>query len=117
MNPFCVARLVEFFRKIKKWLEMARLPPVYLEKVEALERKFEVISVIFNKYNTEYSMLFVPRDTAQRPTSAGSGRPRSRKPNKYRKPVYCLWSCIHTLIVIFIIIKCVEFIVYKHSTV
>lgn len=63
---------------------MAKLPPVYLEKVEALERKFEVISVIFNKYTTEYSMLFVPRDHSQLPLSGGgsSSRPRSRKPNK-----------------------------------
>ena len=75
---------MEFFRKIKKWLEMARLPPSYLEKVEALERKFEVISVIFKKYNAEYSALFQPRDSTQRPSSGGGGsRPRSRKPNKY----------------------------------
>ena len=74
---------MEFFRKIKKWLEMARLPPSYLEKVEALERKFEVISVIFKKYNAEYSALFQPRDSTQRPSSGGGGsRPRSRKPNK-----------------------------------
>ena len=74
--------LVEFFRKIKKWLEMTKLPPIYLEKVEALERKFEVISVIFKKYKMEFTTLFQPPDGSQNSTNGGSSRPRSRKPSK-----------------------------------
>lgn len=76
--------LVEFFRKIKKWLEMTKLPPIYLEKVEALERKFEVISVIFKKYKMEFATLFQPPDGSQNSTNGGSSRPRSRKPSKAR---------------------------------
>lgn len=60
---------------------MAKLPSSYLERVEALERKFEVISVIFKKYETEFSELFQLGEGKVTP-SVGSGRPRSRKPNK-----------------------------------
>ena len=77
-------RLIEFFRKIKKWLEMAKLPQTYLEKVEALERKFEVISVIFKKYEVEFAAVFLVQNDASSGNggSGNTGRPRGRKPNK-----------------------------------
>ena len=79
---------------MRKWLEMAKLPPIYLEKVETLERKFEVISVIFKKYRREFSTVFQLHDTeTQDPAEGGGGkvggagggassRPRSRKPTR-----------------------------------
>lgn len=76
-----VSSLIEFFRKIKKWLEMAKLPQGHLDKVEALERKFEVISVIFRKYESEFCEVFVLQEKKQTPVT-GSGRPRSRKPSR-----------------------------------
>lgn len=79
--------MIEFFRKIKKWLEMAQLPPPYLERIEALERKFEVISVIFKKYEEEFCEVFLLREGKITPTTA-SGRPRSRKPNRYMYSVF-----------------------------
>uniref|UniRef100_A0A1X7THD3 Retinoblastoma-associated protein N-terminal domain-containing protein n=1 Tax=Amphimedon queenslandica TaxID=400682 RepID=A0A1X7THD3_AMPQE len=86
-------KLIEFFRKIKKWLEMAKLPQLYLEKVETLERKFEVISVIFKKYRREFSTIFQLQDgdvsdgmggaTGVGGARGGStSRPRSRKPTR-----------------------------------
>uniref|UniRef100_A0A1X7TZV0 Retinoblastoma-associated protein N-terminal domain-containing protein n=1 Tax=Amphimedon queenslandica TaxID=400682 RepID=A0A1X7TZV0_AMPQE len=85
--------LIEFFRKIKKWLEMAKLPQLYLEKVKTLERKFEVISVIFKKYRREFSTIFQLQDgdvsdgmggaTGVGGARGGStSRPRSRKPTR-----------------------------------
>lgn len=63
---------------------MAKLPPIYLDKVEALERKFEVISVIFKKYEMEFSTVFQLQDNVKQQSggSGGNSRPRSRKPNK-----------------------------------
>lgn len=61
---------------------MAQLPPPYLERIEGLERKFEVISVIFKKYEEEFCEVFLLREGKVTPTT-GSGRPRSRKPNRY----------------------------------
>ena len=81
MLTHSLSSLIEFFRKIKKWLEMAKLPQSYLDKVEALERKFEVISVIFKKYESEFYEVFVLQEKKQ--TSGNSvGRPRSRKPSR-----------------------------------
>ena len=94
-----LSRLIEFFRKVKKWVDMAKLPPYYLEKVEALERKFEVISVIFKKYELEFSAIFQLQESGDKQTtpskgSGGSGRPRSRKPNKYIAMVTVLYHPI-----------------------
>jgi hypothetical protein len=77
-------KIIEFFCKIKKWFDMAKLPPCYLEKIEALERKFEVISVIFKKYELEFATVFRFHDDNKQatPTGGSSSRPRSRKPTK-----------------------------------
>ena len=60
---------------------MAKLPQSYLEKVEALERKFEVISVIFKKYESEFCEVFILQEKKLTPGTS-SGRPRSRKPSR-----------------------------------
>ena len=60
---------------------MAKLPQGYLDKVEALERKFEVISVIFKKYESEFCEVFVLQEKKQT-TGPSVGRPRSRKPSR-----------------------------------
>ena len=76
--------LIEFFKKMKKWLEMARLPLSFQTKIEALERKFEVASIIYDKYRKVFKELF---DMGEEKGSAGSSsgtptRPRGRKPNQ-----------------------------------
>ena len=52
--------LIEFFKKIKKWQEMTKLPPDFQKKIDTLERKFEVASIIFSKYHRVFHDLFLP---------------------------------------------------------
>ncbi|ELU08799.1 hypothetical protein CAPTEDRAFT_192080 [Capitella teleta] len=65
--------LIEFFKKMKKWLDMANLPEEFRSKVDRLERNFSVSTVIFKKYKPIFLDLFNdPAKEAPRP-------PRSRK--------------------------------------
>ena len=66
--------LIEFFKKIKKWLEMAKSPPSLNTKVESLERKFEVASIIFEKYSRVFADLFRKPDEHQAPSLRQRGR-------------------------------------------
>lgn len=66
--------LIEFFKKIKKWLEMANLPPSFHRKVITLERKFEVASIIFDKYRKVFCDLFNFPDEKQVPSTRQRGR-------------------------------------------
>ena len=75
--------LIEFFKKMKKWLEMARLPQSFQSKIEALERKFEVASIIYDKYRKVFKELFdMNEEKAAATASATPTRPRGRKPNQ-----------------------------------
>ena len=64
-----VRSLIEFFKKIKKWQEMAKLAHDFQKKIDSLERKFEVASIIFSKYNRVFHDLFVPPD--DKPATSG----------------------------------------------
>ena len=70
--------LIEFFKKMKKWIEMASLPLTFQQKIEALERKFEVASIINDKYKKVFQDLFQTADQKQTPNS----RQRARKASK-----------------------------------
>ena len=70
--------MIEFFKKMKKWIEMASLPLSFQNKIEALERKFEVASIINDKYKKVFTDLFqMPDGKQQTPNSR-----RARKASK-----------------------------------
>lgn len=53
---------------------MANLPPSFHRKVVTLERKFEVASIIFDKYRKVFCDLFNIPDEKQVPTTRQRGR-------------------------------------------
>jgi len=77
---FFSSSLIEFFKKMKKWQEMAQLPLSFQQKIEALERKFEVASIIFEKYRKVFRQLFVMTEDKSDSNSAPSRR--GRKPHQ-----------------------------------
>ena len=69
--------LIEFFKKMKKWIEMDdRLPQTFQKKIEDLERKFEVASIIYDKYRKVFQDLF--QLSEDRPVASNT-RQRNRK--------------------------------------
>ncbi|KAM6454055.1 retinoblastoma-like protein 1 isoform 2-T2 [Liasis olivaceus] len=50
--------LIQFFSKMKKWMDMSNLCQEFRERVERLERNFEVSTVIFKKYTPIFLDIF-----------------------------------------------------------
>ncbi|NP_001084880.1 retinoblastoma-like 1 L homeolog [Xenopus laevis] len=65
--------LIQFFNKMKKWIDMSNLPQEFRERVERLERNFEVATVIFKKFEPIFREIF------QNPHDEQPRLPRSRK--------------------------------------
>uniref|UniRef100_A0A6J0U4X4 Retinoblastoma-like protein 2 n=1 Tax=Pogona vitticeps TaxID=103695 RepID=A0A6J0U4X4_9SAUR len=68
--------LIEFFNKMKKWEDMAKLPSQFRERTTRLERNFTVSAVIFKKYEPIFQDIFkYPQDD----------QPRQQRGRKQRK--------------------------------
>ena len=67
---------------VKNWAEMDHLDASFHDKVCALERTYEVASVIFNKYSKEFCDLFRDPDRRQSPAK------------KQRKAIRCVCVCV-----------------------
>uniref|UniRef100_A0A8C6PP10 RB transcriptional corepressor like 2 n=1 Tax=Nothobranchius furzeri TaxID=105023 RepID=A0A8C6PP10_NOTFU len=50
--------LIEFFSKMKKWQDMAKLPQDFCQSTDKLERNFTVSAVIFKKYVPIFRSIF-----------------------------------------------------------
>nr|XP_033819171.1 retinoblastoma-like protein 1 isoform X1 [Geotrypetes seraphini] len=50
--------LIQFFNKMKKWMDMSNLSQEFRERVESLERNFEVSTVIFKKFVPIFMNIF-----------------------------------------------------------
>nr|XP_033798787.1 retinoblastoma-like protein 2 [Geotrypetes seraphini] len=70
--------LIEFFNKMKKWEDMANLPPEFRERTEKLERNFTVSAVIFKKYGPIFREIF--KDPQEEPPRQQRGRKQRRQP-------------------------------------
>ncbi|XP_015736711.1 retinoblastoma-like protein 1 isoform X4 [Coturnix japonica] len=68
--------LIQFFSKMKKWMDMANVPQEFRERVERLERNFEVSTVIFRKFEPIFLDVF------QNPNEETWKPQRSRKQSK-----------------------------------
>lgn len=75
----CLYSLIDFFKKIKQWAEMAKMDPDFQEKIDALERKFEVVSVIFQKYLKVFCDVFIKPE----PTAKTTRHRAARKPQRF----------------------------------
>ena len=72
MNYICIFSLIEFFKKIKKWADMANLPQEFRDRIDRLERNFAVSTVIFKKYRPIFMAIF--RNPAECPVRPPRGR-------------------------------------------
>ncbi|XP_039590831.1 retinoblastoma-like protein 1 [Polypterus senegalus] len=65
--------LIQFFNKMKKWADMSNLSQTFRERIERLERNFEVSTVIFKKFEPIFLDMF------QNPQDEPPKIPKSRK--------------------------------------
>ncbi|XP_072592023.1 retinoblastoma-like protein 1 isoform X2 [Vulpes vulpes] len=85
--------LIQFFSKMKKWMDMSNLPQEFRERVERLERNFEVSTVIFKKFEPIFLDIF------QNPYEEQPKFPRSRKQRRIPCSVKDLFNFCWTLFV------------------
>ncbi|XP_053814596.1 retinoblastoma-like protein 1 isoform X3 [Vidua chalybeata] len=85
--------LIQFFSKMKKWMDMSNLPQEFRERVERLERNFEVSTVIFKKFEPIFFDIF------QNPYEESSKPHRSRKQRRVPCSVKDLFNFCWTLFV------------------
>ncbi|KAB1262645.1 Retinoblastoma-like protein 1 [Camelus dromedarius] len=85
--------LIQFFSKMKKWMDMSNLPQEFRERVERLERNFEVSTVIFKKFEPIFLDIF------QNPYEEPPKLPRSRKQRRIPCSVKELFNFCWTLFV------------------
>ncbi|XP_065501656.1 retinoblastoma-like protein 1 isoform X2 [Caloenas nicobarica] len=85
--------LIQFFSKMKKWMDMSNLPQEFRERVERLERNFEVSTVIFKKFEPIFLDIF------QNPYEETSKPLRSRKQRRVPCGVKDLFNFCWTLFV------------------
>ncbi|XP_061864913.1 retinoblastoma-like protein 1 isoform X1 [Colius striatus] len=85
--------LIQFFSKMKKWMDMSNLPQEFRERVERLERNFEVSTVIFKKFEPIFLDVF------QNPYEETSKPQRSRKQRRVPCSAKDLFSFCWTLFV------------------
>ncbi|KFR06718.1 Retinoblastoma-like 1, partial [Nipponia nippon] len=85
--------LIQFFSKMKKWMDMSNLPQEFRERVERLERNFEVSTVIFKKFEPIFLDIF------QNPYEETSKPQRSRKQRRVPCGVKDLFNFCWTLFV------------------
>jgi len=69
----CFVSLIEFFKKMKKWADMASLPQEFRDKIERLERNFAVSMVTFKKFEPIFLDIF------ENPAKDPPRPPKSRK--------------------------------------
>ncbi|KAM4891555.1 retinoblastoma-like protein 1 [Sylvia borin] len=85
--------LIQFFSKMKKWMDMSNLPQEFRERVERLERNFEVSTVIFKKFEPIFFDIF------QNPYEETSKPHRSRKQRRVPCSIKDLFNFCWTLFV------------------
>ncbi|KAL9834696.1 retinoblastoma-like protein 1 isoform 3-T3 [Geothlypis trichas] len=90
---FFLLSLIQFFSKMKKWMDMSNLPQEFRERVERLERNFEVSTVIFKKFEPIFFDIF------QNPFEESSKPHRSRKQRRVPCSVKDLFNFCWTLFV------------------
>ncbi|XP_065610288.1 retinoblastoma-like protein 1 isoform X1 [Cyrtonyx montezumae] len=85
--------LIQFFSKMKKWMDMSNVPQEFRERVERLERNFEVSTVIFRKFEPIFLDIF------QNPHEETAKPQRSRKQRRVLCGVKDLFNFCWTLFV------------------
>ncbi|EDO46411.1 predicted protein [Nematostella vectensis] len=85
--------LIQFFSKMKKWLDMSNASSEFRKKIEHLERNFQVSTVIFNKYRPIFLDLF------KNPSEDTPKAQRSRKSRKQPCSISDVFSFCWTLYV------------------
>ncbi|XP_043937954.1 retinoblastoma-like protein 2 [Protopterus annectens] len=80
---------IEFFKKMKKWEDMADLQPEFRERTSKLERNFTVSAVIYKKYEPMFRYIF--KDPQEDQPRQQRGRKQRRGPCPASQQFHFCW--------------------------
>ncbi|KAJ7385042.1 Retinoblastoma-like protein 1 [Desmophyllum pertusum] len=86
--------LIQFFSKMKKWLDMSNAAGDFRKKIELLERNFHVSTVIFKKYEPIFLEIF--KDPREENTKTQRGRKSRKQPCSVGDVFAFCWTLLYS---------------------
>lgn len=93
----CNISLIQFFNKIKKWMEMASMSDEFCSRIERLQRKFTVSTVLFQKFQPIFNDLFHPLNSESTKTNHKGNKKQKLTPCTCKmlfEFCWCLFVCV-----------------------
>lgn len=91
----CNISLIQFFNKIKNWMEMASMSTEFKERMSRLEHKFAVSTVLFRKFQPIFQEIFT--GLTSEPLKSSSKKRARQLPcttNALFEFTWCLYICV-----------------------
>ncbi|KAI5636067.1 retinoblastoma-like protein 1 [Phthorimaea operculella] len=88
--------LIQFFTKIKNWMEMASMSTDFKERISQLERKFAVSTVLFRKFQPIFQEIFsgLTNEPLKSNTKSKKHRMQPCTTNALFEFSWCLYICV-----------------------
>ncbi|XP_063626607.1 retinoblastoma-like protein 1 [Cydia splendana] len=92
----CNISLIQFFNKIKKWMEMAAMSTDFKDRISHLEHKFAVSTVLFRKFQPIFQEIFSGLTNEPMKSSTKSKKPKLQPctTNALFEFTWCLYICV-----------------------
>ncbi|KAJ8717808.1 hypothetical protein PYW07_005738 [Mythimna separata] len=91
----CNISLIQFFKKIKNWMEMASMSTEFRDRISHLEHKFAVSTVLYNNFQPIFQEIF--SGLTNEPMKPSSKRRPKNQPcstNALFEFTWCLYICV-----------------------
>ncbi|XP_026741759.1 retinoblastoma-like protein 2 [Trichoplusia ni] len=116
----CNISLIQFFKKIKNWMEMASMSTEFKDRISHLEHKFAVSTVLYRNFQPIFQEIFSGLTNEPLKTST-KRRPKSQPctTNALYEFTWCLYICVkgefhksaHDLVDMYhLLLACLDFV-------
>ncbi|XP_045502075.1 retinoblastoma-like protein 1 isoform X1 [Colias croceus] len=91
----CNISLIQFFTKIKNWMEMTLMPSDFKDRISRLERKFAVSTILFRKFQPLFQEIFTGLTNEPVKTKSSKKQKLQRcSTNALFNLTWCLYVCV-----------------------
>ncbi|XP_061384058.1 retinoblastoma-like protein 2 [Danaus plexippus] len=92
----CNISLIQFFNKIKNWMEMASMSTDFKDRITRLERKFAVSTVLFRKFQPIFQEIFsgLTNEPVKSNTKSKKQKLQPCTTNALFEFSWCLYVCV-----------------------
>ncbi|CAG9795684.1 unnamed protein product [Diatraea saccharalis] len=92
----CNISLIQFFTKIKNWMEMASMPNDFKERISHLEHKFAVSTVLFRNFQPIFQEIFsgLTNESVKTHIKSKKHKMQPCSTNALFEFTWCLYICV-----------------------